>query len=314
MQDNFVNTLIHLKEVYKYKNNYPILNDVTLEVKKGQIYTYLGSIDSGKSTTINLILGLIKPSSGTVRLLGVDPYPDSDAAMKTRERIGAVLKGNDLSLNLTGMENLLYWADLYGLSDKKAHDNALNVMRKVNLSKYGNIKVSEYSDGMKMRLSIARAIVNDPDILVLDEPLAHVDNESKIIIKNLLNILVRRGKAIFLSTTDWNDVQQFYSILSLINKGKIIFEGTLDEFINFSGHKTIFCHMNSPENAEIKANRIKKFCTNVKIKGSVLSFIPGKHYKPNLKDKNIISSWTIKNSLDNDSINALLANIEVKHE
>lgn len=314
MQDNLINTLISLKEVYKYEKGKPILHDVTLEVKKGQIYTYLGSSGSGKTTTINLILGLIKPSSGSVKLMGVDPYPDCDEAMKARERVGAVLQGNDLCLNLTGMENLLYWAKLYGLNNKKAHDSALNVMRKVKLSKWRNIKVSEYTHGMKMRLSMAKAIINDPDILVLDEPLKDMDTKSKIIIKNLITLLVKRGKAIFLSTTDWGDVQQSYSMLSLVNKGQIIFEGTLKEFIYFNGHKTVFCHMNSARNAEIKANRIKKFCTNVKIKGSVLSFIPGKHYKPNLEDKNIISSWTIKNSLDNDSINALLANIEVENE
>jgi ABC-2 type transport system ATP-binding protein len=159
MQDNLINTRITLKEIYKYENDNPILNNVTLEVKKGQIYTYFGSLGSGKTTTINLILGLIKPSSGTVKILGVDPFPNCDAAMKVRKRIGAVLKGNDLSLNLTGMDNLLYWANLYGLNEDKAKNSALNVLRKVKLSEWADVRVSKYSYGMKMRLSIARASV-----------------------------------------------------------------------------------------------------------------------------------------------------------
>ena len=285
-------SVITLNGVDKYYNDYHALKNISLDVKKGQIYSYFGPNGSGKTTTIKIILGLLKPSSGSVELLGVDPYLDNTESLRVRRRIGSMLEWDGLYLNLTGMENLVYWAELYGLNNQKAHENAVDVIKKVKLFKWADTEVSKYSHGMKKRLSFARAIINDPDILVLDEPTSGVDPESRILIRNLMKNLVESGKTIFFSSHDLEEVQKISSILSVLNNGEIIFNGTLEEFIDNFGHTVVFCHMNSPENAEIKARRIQKFCINLKINGSVLSFIPREYYEPNLKDQNIISSWT----------------------
>ena len=108
-----------------------------------------------------------------------------------------MLERDGLYLNLTGMENLVYWAELYGLNNQKAHKNAVDVIKKVKLFKWADTEVSKYSHGMKKRLSFARAIINDPDILVLDEPTSGVDPESRILIRDLMMNLVENGKTVF---------------------------------------------------------------------------------------------------------------------
>ena len=166
--------------------------------------------DSGKTTTIKIILGLLKPSSGSVEVLGVDPYLDNTESLSVRSHIGSMLEGDGLYLNLTGMENLVYWAELYGLNNQKAHENAVDVIKKVKLFKWADTEVSKYSHGMKKRLSFARALINDPDILVLDEPTSGVDPESRILIRNLMKNLVESGKTIFFSSHDLEEVQKHF--------------------------------------------------------------------------------------------------------
>ena len=307
-------SVITLNCVDMYYSDYHALKNISLDVKRGQIYSFLGPNGSGKTTTIKLILGLLKPSSGSVEVLGVDPYLDNTESLSVRSHIGSMLEGDGLYSNLTGMENLVYWAELYGLNNQKAHKNAVDVIKKVKLFKWADTEVSKYSHGMKKRLSFARALINDPDILVLDEPTSGVDPESRILIRNLMKNLVESGKTIFFSSHDLEEVQKHSPILSVLNNGDIIFTGTLEEFIHTFGSRVVFCHMNSPENANIKARRIQKFCTNIRINGSVLSFTPREYYEPNLKDQNIISSWTVENSLEEAYPNAISSNGRVDHE
>ncbi len=151
------------------------------------------------------------------------------------------------------MENVVYWAEIYGQNKLEARENAVDAIQKVKLFDWADTLVSKYSHGMKKRLSFARAIINDPDILVLDEPTSGIDPESRILIRDLMRNFVKKGKTIFFSSHDLEEVQKISSILSVLNNGKIIFNGTLEEFINTFGHTVVFCHMNSPENAEIKA-------------------------------------------------------------
>ena len=303
-----VGSVIRLDGVCKDYNNYNALKNISIDLKKGQIYSCLGPNGSGKTTIIKIILGLFKPSSGSVEILGVDPYLDSTESLNVRRNIGSMLEFDGLYPNLTGIENLVYSARLYGLNNQKAHDNAVDMIKKVKLFKWADTNVSKYSHGMKKRLSFARAMINDPTILVLDEPTSGIDPESRILIRNLMKILSENGKTIFFSSHDLEEVQKISSILSIMYNGKIVFKGTLKEQIHNFGYKVYFCHMNSPENAKIKARRIQKFCKNVKINGSTISFIPRDYYKPNLRDKNIISSWTVENIFEEAYMNVISSN------
>lgn len=165
---------------------------------KGQIFGYLGPNGSGKTTTIKLLLGLIKPSSGSLTVLGEDPYVDDARAMDTRRNIGSMLEFDGLYEQLTGLQNLVYWAELYGLEDQNAITQAKEMIDSMKLSEWAVTKVAKYSFGMRKRLALARAMVCDPDILILDEPTVGVDPESRFLIRNMIKDLAAQGKTIFL--------------------------------------------------------------------------------------------------------------------
>ena len=297
--------VIDLNNVDKYYDSYHALKNISLNVEDGQIYSYLGPNGSGKTTTIKMILGLLKPSSGSVEILGEDPYLDNIDSLHVRERIGSMLEWDGLYLNLTGLENVVYWAEIFGQNKIEAHKNAVDAIQKVKLSDWADKLVSKYSHGMKKRLSFARAIINDPDILVLDEPTSGIDPESRILIRDLMMNFVKKGKTIFFSSHDLEEVQKISSSLSILNKGKIIFKGSLEELIKTFGQKEIYIQMKTPEDANSLIQKFKNNVTNIKIKGPVLSFIPNEGYKPDLENKNIISSWNMESNIEDAYLNAI---------
>ena len=250
----------------------------------------------------------MKPSSGTVKLLGEDPYLDTMKTLEVRGRIGAMLDWDGLYLNLTGLENIIYWAELQGLNKQMAYKKAMKVIKEVKLVEWEDTIVSKYSHGMKKRLSFARAIVNDPDILVLDEPTSGVDPESRIIIRGLMKNLIEKSKTVFFSSHDLEEVQKISFSLAILNNGKIIFNGTLEEFRNLFGQSEVFIQMKTNEDANLLAKNLQKSGFKTKINGPVISFIQKKGEKPILDDNNIISTWTVKSNLENAYLNAITRN------
>lgn len=296
---------ISLKNIVKYYEDYPALDGISLKIKEGEICSYLGPNGSGKTTTIKIVLGLMKPSSGTVKLLGADPYSDSVETLKVRNRIGAMLDYDGLYLNLTGLENTIYWAELQGLNKVKAQDNAVEAIEKVNLLEWASTTVNKYSHGMKKRLAFARALVNNPDILVLDEPTSGVDPESRIIIRELMNNLIKEGKTIFFSSHDLEEVQKLSPTLAILNNGKLIFRGTLEEFRHEFGQSEIFIQMKNIKEANIFGRELQKSGFKIKINGPVISYVQKNGKQQILNNKNIVSFWTAKSNLETAYLNAL---------
>jgi len=281
------------------------LKNISLNIKKGQIYCYLGPNGSGKTTTIKIILGLLKTSSGSVEVLGEDPYIDNVKSLDVKRCIGSMLEWDGLYLNLTGLENVIYWAELYGQDKFDARENAVDAIQKVKLLDWANTLVSKYSHGMKKRLSFVRAIINDPDILVLDEPTSGIDLESRILIRDALRNFVKRGKTVFFSSHDLEEVKKVSSSLSILNKGKIIFNGSLDELIKTFGQNEVYIQMKNPDDAFSMIKKFENNVTSLKINGPIISFIPNPGYTPDLESKKIISSWNMEASIENAYINAI---------
>ena len=298
-------SIISLKGVDMYYDSYHVLKNISFDVEKGQIYSYLGPNGSGKSTTIKIILGLLKPSSGSVLIMGEDPYLDTEKSLKVRRHVGSMLEWDGLYLNLTGLENIVYWAEIYGLKRKKALKSAIKVIKHVQLIDWADTTISKYSHGMKKRLSFARAIVNDPDILVLDEPTSGIDPESRLVIRKLMKNFVRNGKTIFFSSHDLEEVQKISLSSSLIKNGKIIFKGSLDEFRKAYGYSEVFVQMKNHEEAVLFEKKLGNMVRLIKVKGPVVSFISKEGLEVDPTDENIISSWTQKPSLEDVYMNAI---------
>jgi ABC-type multidrug transport system ATPase subunit len=223
-----------------------------------------------------------------------------------------MLEWDGLYLNLTGLENVVYWAEIYGQNKVEANKNAVDAIQKVKLLDWADTLVSKYSHGMKKRLSFARAIINDPDILVLDEPTSGIDLESRILIRDLMRNFIKKGKTVFFSSHDLEEVQKISSSLSILNKGNIIFNGILEELIKIFGQVEIYIQLKTPEDATALIKNFENNVTNIKINGSILSFIPNEGYKPDLENENIISSWTSESSLEDAYLNAISSTKEDK--
>lgn len=291
--------LIDLKDIYRSYGDFEALRGVSLKVGKGQIFGFLGPNGSGKTTTIKLILGLIRSSSGSVRIFGEDPYPDDEKAMEVRKHMGSMLEFNSLYENLTGLQNLVFWAELYGMEDQKALQRATFLLNCVNLSKWADLQVVNYSYGMHKRLALARALVCDPDILILDEPTAGVDPESRYMIRNMMKNMAAQGKTIFFSSHDLEEVQKVCSHVAIIRKGKLISKGTLKDVINQFGRPKLFVRLRSQEDAALLAQKLAGSGHDVKVEGPLVSLYPGDNFdRSTLNDETIIDAWKIDSSLE----------------
>jgi len=222
--------VINLEHVNKELGGRQILKDVTLSVRKGDIFGYLGPNGAGKTTTIRIILGLMKATSGKVSVLEQDVQID-----KTRRKLGFVLETDGLFDNMTALDNLVYYAKLYDL--EQPAQRSLDALKSVGLTDRARDKVGDYSRGMRQRLALARAMIPDPELLVLDEPTAGVDPTGQIDIRQLmLDLIHRQEKTILLSSHNLDEVQRICNSVALIHKGQIRLYGELEKLQREMGH------------------------------------------------------------------------------
>jgi bacitracin transport system ATP-binding protein len=210
--------------VKKYDNKI-VVDHLNLNVKKGEIYGFIGKNGAGKSTSIKMILGLIKPLEGTIEIFGETIKPRQ---YKHYERIGSIVDVAGFYPNLTAIENLEIHRLLMGIPDKKCINSCIEV---VGLNKETSKKVKDYSLGMKQRLGIARALLYQPELLILDEPTNGLDPVGMKEIRELILRLSKRSQmTIFLSTHILSEVQQISSTIGIIHKGVLIEEICFEDF------------------------------------------------------------------------------------
>jgi ABC-type multidrug transport system ATPase subunit len=184
-------SVVSLREVSKLYGRFAALRNVTSEFSAGKLYLILGENGAGKSTLLRVIAGLIRPTRGELRILG-GGHPREVAS-----KFGYMAHATMLYEELTGMENLSYFAKLYGINDPAVCERAI---RTVGLDPSLNRRIGQYSQGMRQRMSLARAILNDPKLLLLDEPFSNVDVMSAREMARLLGEMRDAGQTIFLVT------------------------------------------------------------------------------------------------------------------
>lgn len=214
---------IRLENVTKRLGGREVLNNVTFNVEQGDIFGCLGPNGAGKTTTIRVLLGLIRPTSGNTFIRGENVEKDA-----VRQNVGFVLDADGLYENMTGVENVRYYASLYAVAHPE--ERVKRVLETVGLSDRAKDKVAAYSRGMRQRLAIARAMVHDPEILILDEPTSGIDPTGQIQLREiLLDMAHREGKTIFFSSHNLDEVHRICNRIALINKGEIRLYGELEK-------------------------------------------------------------------------------------
>lgn len=206
--------------VKREKKTIKALNNISFDIKKGEIFGLLGQNGAGKTTTIKILITLLAPTSGQSKVLGYNTFGEEK---KIRSRINFVFGGERcLYWRLSARDNLIYFADLYKI-DKKVRDNRINdILELVGLTDRADDKVETYSKGMKQKLQIARGLINDPEILFLDEPTIGLDPISALELRKIIKMLSSQGKTVLLTTHYMYEADELCDRIAIMNKGVII--------------------------------------------------------------------------------------------
>jgi ABC-2 type transport system ATP-binding protein len=226
-----VSAAIQIEGLTKEFGTLKAVDDLTVEVERGSVVGLLGPTGAGKSTTIRMLLGLVRPTSGTATVLG-EPIEHPSRYM---ERVGALIETPAFYPKLSGDANLRTLAALDGQS-KARIDKVLEI---VKLTSRREDRVSEYSLGMKQRLGIAAALLRDPDILILDEPMNGLDPAGIAEIRTLLKEMAQQGRTVLVSSHLLTEVQTMADQVVIIDRGRLIFEGNLASLLEEAAHEVV---------------------------------------------------------------------------
>lgn len=208
---------------YTFSNGFKTLNNVNLEVPKGSIYGFLGPNGAGKTTTLRLLLGLLKKQEGSIEVFGEDLATNRVSIL---QRLGSLIEQPSLYGHLTAKENLEIYRKLYQVSKQRVAD----VLQLVGLEDTGSKKAKQFSLGMKQRLSIAIALLHQPQLLILDEPTNGLDPNGIIETRELIKKLnTELGVTIIVSSHILAEIEKMATHVGIIHKGRFLFQGTLSE-------------------------------------------------------------------------------------
>jgi lipooligosaccharide transport system ATP-binding protein len=220
--------LIHAQGLTKRFGDFTAVDGIDFAVQPGEAFGFLGPNGAGKSSTMRMIGCVSPPSGGALRILGMDPVHEGS---KIRARLGVVPQEDTLDMELTVHENLFVYGRYFGLSRKEVRERAKELLEFVQLSERAASKVQSLSGGMKRRVTIARALVNEPEVLLLDEPTTGLDPQARHLVWDRLFRLKQRGATLVLTTHYMDEAEQLCDRLVIMNNGKIAEEGQPLELI-----------------------------------------------------------------------------------
>ena len=230
-----IKNIIEIKELKKVYNKTIAVDNLNFEIQKGKIIGLLGPNGCGKSTTIGMMLGLIKPTSGSVIINNMNI---ENNRTKLLEKMNFISPYVELPKKLTVEENLKVYARLYGVKNLK--EKIDNLIEKLNLIEFKSRKTGELSSGQKNRVSLAKALINDPEILLLDEPTASLDPDVGDYIRSFIeDFTSNKGSTILLASHNMNEVERLCHEVMMMKNGKIIDRGTSSDLINKHGRKNL---------------------------------------------------------------------------
>jgi ABC-2 type transport system ATP-binding protein len=211
--------IIKVKNLTKKFDGLMAVDDVSFAIKEGEIFGLLGPNGAGKTTTIRVLTGVLKPTSGEA---WIGNYNLSKSPLAAKQLMGIVPEMANAYMDLSALKNLLFMAELYGTKKEKAFEKAEYLLKLFNLYEKRNQKVKTFSKGMKQRLILAMALMNDSKILFLDEPTGGLDVESTRLIRDLIGKFNQEGATIFLTTHDINEANLLCDRVAVMNYGKIV--------------------------------------------------------------------------------------------
>ena len=218
--------MIELKDLTKKYGDFQAVNHLNLSVKKGEVFGFIGPNGAGKTTTIKMMGGILAPTTGTVTIAGINMQKEPENA---KSKIGFIPDRPYLYEKLTGMEFLKFTADLYGVSAATFQSRAFKILKKFSLDDWAQALIESYSHGMKQRLIMSAALLHEPQVIIVDEPMVGLDPAAIIMVKGLFRSLAADGVTIFMSTHTLKFAEDTCDRIGVINKGRLIAMGTTQE-------------------------------------------------------------------------------------
>ncbi len=285
--------ILKCENLKKQVKNKVIVENISFSMNKGDVVGFIGPNGAGKTTTIKLILGLIKLTEGKVY---IDGYDIKKNFIKAMEKVGAIVETPDLYMYLSGYDNLKLTANNYKNITKK---RITEVIKMVGLENRIKDKVSTYSLGMRQRLGIAEAIINNPELLILDEPTNGLDIEGTIEIRNLIKKLSNEGIAILISSHNLTEIDNLCNRIIAIKNGKIITNDTIDNFKSLSNETTYILELNHLDNLEeiilkykyeiISKNKVRIYISKEEITNLMKNLINNKYQIYSVQEEKLTS-------------------------
>ena len=254
--------LVLARGLTKRFGDFTAVDGIDVEVRRGEAFGFLGPNGAGKSSTMRMI-GCVSPASaGTLRVLGMDPASQGSAI---RARLGVVPQEDSLDLELTVRENLLVYGRYFGLSRPVIRERADRLLEFVQLSDRGGAKVEALSGGMKRRLTIARSLINEPEMLLLDEPTTGLDPQARHVLWDRLFRLKHQGTTLILTTHYMDEAEQLCDRLVVMDKAHIVAEGSPRQLIGQWSTREVVEVRFRPDEHEAMADKLADLAERVEV-------------------------------------------------
>ncbi len=219
---------IVIEHLTKEFNGFKAVDDLNLIVKKGTFMGFLGPNGAGKTTSIKVLTNLLKATSGSATLNGIDVTRDPKEALA---QIGAVVETPEFYPYLTPNETLSYMGELRGMTTEDIRSRSKDVLETVKMTEWADKRIGKFSKGMKQRIAIAQAIIHEPTIVILDEPTSGLDPRGMFEVREILVELKKQDYTVFMSSHLLNEVQDVCDEVALINRGKLLKSGPVQELV-----------------------------------------------------------------------------------
>lgn len=252
--------MIEVRGISKHYGDLKAVDNLSITIEKGHIFGLLGPNGAGKSTTISMMCGLISPDQGAVQLNGEQP-----TAKATKHKIGLIPQSIALYEELTALDNLSFFADLYGLSSNLKAERMEWSLKFVGLQDRAKDTVSEYSGGMKRRLNLAASLLHDPEFIFMDEPTAGVDPQSRNKLFESVFELKDLGKTIIYTTHYMEEAEKLCDRVGIVDNGRLLALGTVNELIEqHGGNSSVNIRSEHGEESFMTANPVNDLMARLK--------------------------------------------------
>jgi ABC-2 type transport system ATP-binding protein len=248
-------SILEVKDLIKKYGDFTAVNNISFDIKEGEIFSLLGPNGAGKTTTISVLSTLFTPTSGDAIVCGHSVKQDP---MAVRNAIGVVPQDLALYEDLTARENLSFWGQMYGLSGKNLNSRIDQVLDQIGLTDKAKLRIKTYSGGMKRRVNIGVGLLHKPRVLFMDEPTVGIDPQSRRAILDSVKELNRNGMTVLYTTHYMEEAQELANRVGIIDHGQLIALGTQAELTRQVGETdTLVLHVGEAEDPQPLANALK---------------------------------------------------------